>query len=312
MRGQFRFIVDGECVLQCNNLITDSGYQIIRNYLTGRASSWCGSIALGATNFDAPTTGDTRLDFQAARLPVVLNSIEGSEIVLVAEMETDFEGKIYGLGVFPSTINNASGGFDDKVVTTFSESWEDALGVPLLDAAFNGDDEVLVGRLGYRNLIIDNAVDEAAYDVSMDTTGYSDLDAMTILYKTTATGSNRVIDVTLYDDQFPTPATMVGQFSLVGSSTGYKIATLNLGNFVKDATFNGSVSRMSIVNTQPSGAVAEVELDAIKVDDLDSNDPNFSLVSHALVGTPGGDTANDYFQKISGTNLTIEYRITVP
>ena len=52
---------------------------------------------------------------------------------------------------------------------------------------------------------------------------------------------------------------------------------------------------------------ATIHLDAIKLNDVDETNPDFALISRALIGQVGGSASSDYFEKRAGTNMTIEY-----
>jgi hypothetical protein len=309
IKGRYTIKDSSGIVYECENVITSDGLSIIRNYLAGNTSSWAGSIAVGALNSSAPTSSDSKLEFEISRVPVLIYSVEDNEIVLNATLSSELEGRIYELGVYPAVSNASSRGFDDKVIATFSETWTDAAGVELLASNFSGTEESVDGRSGYRNLIVSPTGITAHFSTGLDTSGYTQLDSMTILYNTSSTGANRTVRVTLVDDQLPTAGTRYYDFTLIGSSTGYKTVTALLGNFVSTGNFNNNVSKIIITYSAASGCT--VHLDAIKFDDTDESNLDFALVSRALVGTPGGNTTNDYIIKPSGVEMDVEYRLEI-
>lgn len=311
IKGRYRIICEGDCIKEFDNVITDTGYSIIRSYLAGRTPSWAGSIAIGSMNSSAPSSSNTSLEFQSARMPVTLSAVDESEIILSSELTEEFEGRIFELGVYPSVINMAASGFDDSILTSFGEIWEDSSGNVLDSSKFDGDEDEPMARVGYRNLIIDNNMSTASYINSIDINGYSDFDSITMLYKTTSVGTNRVIRLKFYDDQLPTPGTMYADFTTDGSSLGYKTESKLIGLFTKSNNFNGNVSSIEIENLDTQSTQSNVHIDAIKFDDLDTVNPDFGLVSRAIIGQVGGETENDYFEKNSGTNITIEYRMYI-
>ena len=305
-----RYVVKiGDSVKEFNNVITTEGLAIIRNYLAGNTSNWAGSIAVGTLNLSAPSSSDSKLEFEIARVPVLIYSVEDNEIVLNATLSSEIEGRVYELGVYPAVSNVASLGFDDKVVATFSENWTDQFGVPLNSSNFSGTEEAVQGRSGYRNLIVGASGITAYLESGIDVSGYSQLDSFTILYNVTATGANRTVRVQFVDDQLPTAGTKYFDFVLNGSSTGYKIITALIGNFTSTGNFNNNVSRIIITSAAASGCT--VQLDAMKFDDADETNPDFALVSRALIGTVSGNTSNDYIVKPSGIEMDIEYRLEI-
>lgn len=309
IKGRYLFKVNGEVVHECYNVITSEGLDIVRNYLAGTSPSWAGSISVGSLNLSAPSTSDSALEFEIARVPVLISSVDGIEIVLTATLGPDLEGRIYEIGVYPTVLNTTSFGFDDKVISTFSEDWVDSSGVSLSSVNFSGDEDTSDGRSGYRNLIVGDSGIEAIYETGIDVTGYSQLDSVTFLYNTDSTGLDRTIRLTFIDDQLPTSGTKYADFIFDGSAAGYKTITKLYGDFTSTGNFNGTVSKITI--TSDAESAAEIHLDALKFNDTDETNLNFALVSRALVGSVGGNTASDYIIKPSDVEMDIEYRMEI-
>jgi hypothetical protein len=304
MIGKYLIYQDSKLVGEYHNVLTTEGKSLIRNYLAGNIGAWSGSIAIGAMNSTAPSVSDSGLEFEIIRVPVVLSTVKGNNIILSADIDSTIAGRIFELGVYPTVTNSFSAGFDDKIIANFSEDWTDDLGVSLTSSNFNGTEELPIARVGYRNLIIGSSGIDTLYSIGLDLSGYSDLDSMSMLYKVTSTGSDRTLRLTFYDNQLPTPGTKYYDFTLSGSSAGYKTISAQFGLFTETGDFNNNVSKVGISS---SGSVAPVELDAIKLDDSDETNPNFALVSRALIGSSGGNSSTDYFEKRAGTTMTIEY-----
>jgi len=304
MIGKYLIYENSELIGTYNNVLTTEGKSLIRNYLAGNIGAWSGSIAIGAMNSASPTVSDAGLEFEIVRVPVVLAAVKNNDIVLSADLDSTIAGRIFELGVYPTVTNSFSAGFDDRIIANFSEDWLDTLGVSLSSSNFNGTDEVPEARVGYRNLIIGSSGINTEYSLGIDLSGYSDLDSMSILYETTSIGSNRTLRFTFYDNQLPTPGTKYYDFTLDGTSVGYKKVSAEFGLFTENGDFNNNISKIGISS---SGSSAEVEIDSIKLDDADETNPNFALVSRALIGQAGGSLATDYFEKRAGTTMTIEY-----
>jgi hypothetical protein len=304
MIGKYLIYQDSKLVGEYRNVLTTEGKSLIRNYLAGNIGAWSGSIAIGAMNSTAPSVSDSGLEFEIIRVPVVLSTVKGNNIILSADLDSTIAGRIFELGVYPTVTNSFSAGFDDKIIANFSEDWTDDLGVSLTSSNFNGTEELPIARVGYRNLIVGSSGIDTLYSIGLDLSGYSDLDSMSMLYKVTSTGSNRTLRLTFYDNQLPTPGTKYYDFTLIGSSAGYKTISAQFGLFTETGDFNNNVSKVGISS---SGSAAPVELDAIKLDDSDETNPNFALVSRALIGSAGGNSSTDYFEKRAGTTMTIEY-----
>ena len=307
IKGRYIVKCDGETVAEAENVITNDGLNIIRNYLAGSTGTWAGSIAIGAMNNSAPSATDTALEFELTRAPILISSVEDSEIVLNATLGSEVEARIFELGVYPSVNNTTSLGFDDRVIATFSEDWTDSAGVSLGSSNFSGTETDSDGRSGYRNMIVGNSGISAYFDTGLNAQGYSQLDSVTMLYRTASTGADRTVRVTFYDDQLPTAGTKYYDFVLVGASTGYKKISALYGNFTETGNFNHSISQITITST--AATAATVHLDALKFDDADEVNLNFGLVSRALIGSVNGTTTSDYIVKPSGVQMDVEYRL---
>jgi hypothetical protein len=305
MKGKYLIYENDSLIGEFYNVLTTEGKSIIRNYLAGNVGTWAGSISIGAMNSSAPSVNDTGLEFEITRVPVTLSTVRGSDIVLSADIGTEVSGRIFELGVYPTVTNSFSAGFDDRIISNFSETWLDGSGSVLASSNFDGTEEVPVARIGYRNLILNNLGLTTSYSVGIDLSGYSDLDSISMLYKIASTGANKTVRLTFYDDQLPTAGTKYYDFILSGSTAGYKKETVELGYFTETGNFNNNVSRIELFTA--AGSFATAHIDSIKLDDADETNPNFALISRALIGQVNGSSSTDYFEKRSGTNMTIQY-----
>jgi hypothetical protein len=305
MKGKYLIYENDSLIGEFYNVLTTEGKSIIRNYLAGNVGTWAGSISIGAMNSSAPSINDTGLEFEITRVPVTLSTVRGSDIVLSADIGTEVSGRIFELGVYPTVTNSFSAGFDDRVISNFSETWLDGSGSVLASSNFDGTEESPVARIGYRNLILNNSGLSTSYSVGIDLSGYSDLDSISMLYKIASTGVNKTVRLTFYDDQLPTAGTKYYDFILSGSNAGYKKETVELGYFTETGNFNNNVSRIELFTA--AGSFATAHIDSIKLDDADETNPNFALISRALIGQVNGSASTDYFEKKSGTNMTIQY-----
>lgn len=309
IKGRYLVKVDGEVIHESSNVITSDGLNIIRNYLAGTTGSWAGAISVGSLNSVSPSTTSTKLEFEITRVPILISSVDDTEIVLTATLGPDVEGRIYELGVYPSVSNTTSLGFDDRIISTFSEDWVDEFGASLSSSNFSGDLESVDGRSGYRNLIVGDAGIYAAYNSGIDISGYSQLDSVSFLYNVFSTGADRTIRVTFVDDQLPTAGTKYADFVFSGSTQGYFTVSKLFGDFLITNEFNNNVTQ--IVISSDATTAADIHLDAVRFNDDDETNLNFALVSRALVGTVGGNLSTDYIVKPSGVEMDIEYRMEI-
>lgn len=309
INGKYKIYENGSLVAESNNVITTQGFNIIRNYLAGNVTSWASAISIGAMNSSAPTISDTSMEFELVRYDVVVSGVRGNNVLLSAEVDSTFSGQIYELGIYPTRRNVSSNGFDDRVIATFDENWMDTLGVSLENNKFDGSEESPIARSGSRRLIFNNNALTTYAEIGVGINGYSDLDSISILYKTAQTGADKTIRLTFYDDQLPVAGTKYYDFNFSGIAIGYKKVSELLGNFTETGNFNNQVSKVELKSL--STTAATIHIDAIKFDDIDETDPNFALISRALIGNAGGTATTDYFEKRAGSNMVIEYEMEI-
>lgn len=307
IKGIYKIYENGQLVGEYPNVITTQGFNIIRNYLASSTKNWAGAIAVGALNNNAPSVSDTSLEFELSRYNINVSGVRGNNIVLSAEIDEKFSGQIFEVGIYPTISNESSVGFDDRVIATFNENWTNISGASLSSSNFEGADDNPLARSGYRSIIFNDSALDAYCETSVGISGYSDLDSISILYKTAQTGVSKTIRLTFYDDQFPTAGTRYYDFQFNGSSIGYKKVTQQLGYFTETGNFNGQVSKIQLGSS--AGDFATIHIDSIKFDDSDETNPDFALVSRALIGQAGESGSDDYFEKRAGSTMSIEYEM---
>lgn len=307
IKGKYRIYEDGSLVGEYKNIITDQGFNIIRNYLAGNSEAWAGAISLGALNLSTPSSSDISMEFEISRYNIDTSGVRGNNIVLSAEIDIDFSGKIYELGIYPTLRNEISDGFDDRVIATFNENWMDQSGVSLSSSNFSGSEDSPLARSGYRSIIFNDSALTTYAETSVGISGYSDLDSISILYKTAVLGADKTIRLTFYDNQLPTAGTRYYDFQFDGTALGYKKVSQLLGYFTETGNFNGDVSKVELSSL--AGDFATIHIDGIKFDDSDETNPDFALISRALIGQAGGDSSTDYFEKRAGASMSIEYEM---
>lgn len=306
MIGKYKVYINNKLVSESSNIITTNGKNIIRHYLSGAAPAWAGSIAVGALNKNVPALTDTSLEFEIQRFPIFVKYVDSSEIVCTATLDADLDAKIFELGLYPTTLNSSSKGFDDKVIVNGEEDWTDNSGVILTSSSYYGTETSPQGRVGYRNLVMSTSAQTFKLTSGEDISGYSDSDSITILYDVASTGTNKSLTITFEDDTLPTPKTKYKVITLTSSSTGYNSITSTLGSFTEESGFSG---RLSLIKLSTASSSSTIRLDAIKFNDADNSDELFSLISRSLIGAQNGTAATDYVQKNSGEEAIIEYRV---
>ena len=306
IRGRYILKIDNEIISESINAITSEGLYLIRSYLANPTSNWAGAISVGAMNSTAPSSTNTSLDFELAKFPVLLKSVESDEIVIKGVLNSDFSGKIFELGLYPEVSNTLSDGFDDRLLANFDEVW------------LNTSDDLEIGssnlsqdsRAGQNNLKIGSSSLNIYTNIGLNISGYTNFDVASLMYNVTSTGLDRSFTITFIDNQLPTPGTKYAEFTLDCSSVGYKKINKLVGDFVETGNFNSEVIKIQI-SASSYADTAEVELDALRINDADETNPDFALVSRSIIGVHNGSSTSDYVYKPGGVEVDIEYRMQI-
>ena len=302
--GKYIIKCQGEIISESSNAITDEGLYLIRSYLANPTSNWAGAISIGAMNSTAASSTNSSLDFELARIPVLLRSVENNEIVIKGVLNSDFSGKIFELGIYPEVFNTLSDGFDDRLILNFDELWLKTSD----NLEFSSTNFSTNSRAGENNLEVEAAAIDIYTNIGINLSGYTSLDESSLMYNVTTTGTNRTVRITFIDSQLPTPGTKYADFVLNCSTTGYKKLEKVLGDFTETGNFNSNVVKINITAASYANT-ATVELDAFRINDADETNPDFALVSRSLIGVQNGSLSTDYVNKPAGVEVDIEYRM---
>jgi len=251
---------------------------------------------------------DTRLGFEIYRTPVNLgstdiqmeNGLPVYNIVYKATLPQDLAGVISEIGIYPSTRSSANS-FDSKFIADFDNylDWTDSDG-------YNPETSETGARVGTNVLVMSSngtSAKEYTTNTSFDLEGYSNNDSITCAYYK---GDNNLSTITV---KF---YTSTGNYYFVDlpsiSGTGKKISQEVLlsslfGNVVGSPN-KSEITKIGIVITPVSGQSTLVGLDAVRINDEDTFDPIYGLVSRSILNSP-------YLTKTAGRQIDVEYRLEV-
>lgn len=306
--GTYIFYEDGKEVARKSNVITKFGKRFLTNFISGngKAGTFRKDIALGIDTTSS-TENDTRLGFEFYRLPVLFgatdiqttNGITSYSVIYKTTIPQDVNGEIYEIGLYPSSrssINN----FDSKYISDFDDylSWFDS----------SGNNPTLVFsnyRIGGNLLRMSSSSGVAKEYKSnigkLDLSGYSLADTIKIAYYREDLNLSS-IKVRLYSDTNKYYEATITPTS----GTGYKISDdIPLSVFFANATSPGpdinNINQVGIVITPTSG-ITNVGMDGLRINDEDTFDPFFGLISRSSSATP-------ILSKKSGRQVDVEYRL---
>ncbi len=304
IKGTYIFYEDGKEIYRSQNLITKFGKRFLTNFIAGNVEDASKDIAFGIDS-TAATVDDTRLGFEFYRVPVLLNSTDiqtvGASttysVVYKATIPQEVSGVISEVGLYPSnrrSINN----FDSKFITDFSNflDWTDGDG-------FNPLSEATGAKIGDNVLTMSSdatSANEYTSSISLDISGYSDADSIRLAYYKNE-ADLQSITLKMYSSDTDYYSTVITPTS----GTGYKVTDeILLSSFFSGPTGSpdkSQINKIGIVVTPTSGNSTSVGLDGLRINDEDTFDPIFGLISRSVLGTP--------LTKLNGRQVDVEYKL---
>jgi hypothetical protein len=291
MRGVYRFYQDGELLAEVPNLITTEGKRLILRVLAEQASSLGQAIGVGVGNA-AALAADTRLQWEVERSLINIKNVDydNSRVIMKTTLPQNSIYTIYEIGVWSQFVNSVNSDNSSRILTTFEstlESWTNAT----LDSTQS--------RTSPDGIKIDataSSTTTSSADVTHDLSGYSALDDFNIaFYKP----NNNITTLALKFDS----ATGSWEKSATISSlpVGYNVITMKKGDFVATGTPDWSEITKMNVKVTAGGTAGYVLMDGIRIEDGDTLNPEYSLVSHSVLSTP--------LVKTDSSPMDIEYAL---
>jgi hypothetical protein len=304
IKGTYIFYQDGEEICRSSNVITKFGKRFLTNFIAGNISDPAKSMAFGV-DLTAANANDSRLGFEFYRVPVLLNSTDiqtvGStttySVVYKTTIPQDVSGVISEVGLYPSTrrsINN----FDSKFLSDFDNflDWTDS-------NDFNPNVVSSGAKIGDNVLTMSSdstSANEYTSSTALDLSGYSDADSIRLAYSKNDTNLQNIV-LKFYSSDTDYYSTTITP----ASGTGYKItddillSTLFTG---PTGTPNKSqINKIGITITPTSSNTTSVGLDGLRINDEDTFDPEFGLISRSVLGT--------VLTKLNGRQVDVEYKL---
>lgn len=310
IKGTYIFYENGQEILRSSNVITKFGKRFLTNLIAGNVNFDKKDIALGIGETTA-TVNDTRLEFETYRLPVIFGStdIQTSEgvttysVIYKTTLPVDFAGRVAEVGLYPSTRSSIIN-FDSKFISDFNSylEWFDESGThPEIDdnyARIGNDLIVMQSNSGSSQEYISNVP-------GLDISGYGINDTFKLSYYKYDTNLDSI------EIRFYSTDTDYYYFSpTIASGTGYKLSS---DIPLSDLASSGSPDKRSIVKIgiviTPTSSVTEVGMDGFRVNDEDTFDPIFGIISRSILLDSLGNPSP--LNKIAGRQVDIEYKLDI-
>ena len=302
LKGTYIYYENGQEVYRSENVITKYGKRFLTNFLAGRDSFSSKSMAFGIDSTSALDT-NTRLGFEFYKTPVLfgstdiqtLNDITTYSIVYKATIPQDVAGYITEVGLYPEYKESLSS-YDSKFIADFDNQL-DWTNTPLITTT-----SARVGQ--YLLNMSSNGTSAKEYKTNVqaiDLSGYSVNDTLKLAYVKNDVNLQNII-IKFYSSPLDYYSVTVSP----ESGTGYKISSdIPLDNlFSSSSTLNvdpSNINQIGITITPVSGQSTSAGLDALRINDEDTFDPNFGLISRSILSTP--------LVKLAGRQVDVEYRL---
>lgn len=280
-------------------MITKFGKRFLTEYIAGNVSFINKEIAIGiANNTEYPLSdSNSRLGFEFYRLPVKFGGIDidATETpvkytaIYTATLPPNIAGKINEMGIYPGS-RSSKNYFDNKFITDFELPYE-------WDPNPTIDQDNY--RVGDSSLIFtSNSGSSKEYKTTVDSfdlSGYSNLDTLSFSYKVNNLNLSSIL-VRFYstDNDYY-------QMQFTNNSTGYHIIDKELSNLTMVGSPNKSNINQIGITIVPTSGQASVIMDGLRINDEDTFDPTFGLISRVILPTE--------IEKESGRELLIEYHL---
>lgn len=305
IKGTYIFYQDGKEIHRSENVITKFGKRFITNFIAGNINTAKKDIAIGIDSTSA-TENDTRLGFEFYRLPVTIGSTDiqtdglGATtyaVVYKTTLPQDIAGQINEIGLYPS-LRSSTNNYDSKFISDFNNylDWTTSEG-------YNPDTLTTNMKIGDTMLKMQsNSTSAREYKATVspiDISGYSINDTIKLAYyKNDANLAS--IKIRMYssaNDYYETTITPA-------SGTGYKLSSgIPLSTALSSATGSPdktNINQIGIIITPTSGNTTWAGIDGLRINDEDTFDPTFGLISRSVV------TA---LTKSAGRQIDVEYRL---
>jgi len=306
IKGTYIFYENGKEILRKSNVITKFGKRFLTNFIAGNVPTTNKDIALGIDS-TAAVVGDTRLGFEFYRLPVLFGSTDIQTesgvttyfVVYKTTIPQDVVAQIYEVGLYPrnrSSINN----FDSKFITDFDNvlDWETSAAVNPLTTSSNYR---IGGNLLRMSATASSSTEYKSSIQSLDLSGYSEADSIRLAYYREDANLS-TIKVRLYSE-----ASKYYEVTITPTAgTGYKLSSnISLSTLFSGATSPApdvtNINQIGIIVTAGAGGTTTVGLDGLRINDEDTFDPVFGLISRSHLTTP--------ISKVAGRQVDVEYRL---
>ena len=302
-------------------MITKFGKRFLVSYLAGNTDFTSKELALGIGNTAPNSKGnDTKLAFEFYRVPITLGSIDisqtGTDVdgdpvfsyvaIFQGTIPQDVSGVISEIGLYPSG-RASQVKYDSKFITSFENNilWEDLNGY---NPGLRVNSDTFTSKIG-ENMVFFQAPASTSkeYLVALDNfdlSGYSIKDSISLAYRKEDNNVSK-IRVKFYSSN--TQYCYVDFTPEAMGSTPDKIQSITLDSLFSNTSTTppdfSILTKLGIEITANSGGTTTVYFDGLRINDEDTFDPAYGLISRSVL------TGGNIITKTSGRQVDIEYKM---
>jgi len=225
--------------------------------------------------------------------------------IFSATIPQDISGVVSEIGLYPGSRKSAND-FDSQFITSFDNNlnWTDGSYNPQISYS----SESFQSKIG-NNMVGITTTESTSKEYTnsqtyYDLSGYSVNDSVAIAYKKMDTNLSK-IRIKFYSSD--SSYCWVDFTPLSG--TGDKLQYLTLNNLFANTTATPpdltSIIKVGIEVTASAGGTTMVYFDGLRINDEDTFDPYYGLISRSVL------TGNDILTKVSGRQVDIEYKLAL-
>ncbi len=275
-------------------MLTVKGKQQFLRLASSQVLQFGRTIVLGIDTTPETET-DTKLGFEVGRANIEVISpdfVDGS-VVFKGTIPREVTGIIYEVGIWSMETDPSNGTYGSRLLVSFDSSIE------LWSAGTSFDTtNARIGLDALRLSLATNSTASATLEgMALDLLGYSNADEFKIAYYASTNLANvkvRFGQTTgdYYEATIPSP------------SSGYHVDSLTKPSF--SATGNpswSSITYVTISATSTSGGAGTVDFDGIRIEDTDTFNPDYALLSRYVLDEP--------MIKTTQTPMDVEYALKV-
>lgn len=241
------------------------------------------------------------MQFEVGRSDVSLVSFDftTSRLIFKASVDEGFSGIIREVGLYSASTNTVAGEYGSRVITSFDSATEEWVNPANGAAATFNTSNTRIGADSLRqNPAAGATATNSLAQLFLDFSGHSAADKFVFAFTSgNAFASNIRI-------RFMTDASNYYEFALGAQTAGFKVVeAAKSAAVVTGSPTWGNITELRVMTTSTAGGNAIVDFEGIRIDDIDTINPDYVMVARELLPAP--------FVKEDGKIQEVEFSLDV-